>query len=332
MGVTYSPKQSGYFAQDWKKVYLSVLEMGFEIVRLGAYWSDIEKEEGIYDFTDLDWQLEEAGKRKIAVLLTVGMKAPRWPEYYIPKWVLKKARLRFGQDVSRDPYLGDKTLKFIERVVERYRYNRAVQYWQVENEPLDRAGQHYWWIGKKFLKEEVDLVRSLDPRKRPIVVNVATYPNKFLHCVVRLSSPTYPVTNALPICDILGLNIYPTVGHKMWWFKLYFWTHSHERSECFAGIIKRARQHGKAVWITELQAEPWEPGEVVHKGKEEPSTVWPDMIDVAFREIRSLGVDTIFLWGVEYWYFRKEHHHDESWWEKASRILRVKKEKPPADQ
>jgi beta-galactosidase GanA len=31
--------------------------MGFDIIRIGAYWNRIEKEEGIFDFNELDRQI-----------------------------------------------------------------------------------------------------------------------------------------------------------------------------------------------------------------------------------------------------------------------------------
>ncbi|MGB3081378.1 MAG: hypothetical protein WBB86_00140, partial [Candidatus Omnitrophota bacterium] len=39
VGTTFSPRQCEYLDLDWKKTYLSVLELGFDIIRLGAYWS-----------------------------------------------------------------------------------------------------------------------------------------------------------------------------------------------------------------------------------------------------------------------------------------------------
>ena len=57
VGVTYSPKQSEYLDQDWKKTYIEILDCGFNAIRLGAYWNEIEKEPGVYDFNVLDLSL-----------------------------------------------------------------------------------------------------------------------------------------------------------------------------------------------------------------------------------------------------------------------------------
>jgi len=112
-----------------------------------------------------------------------------------------------------------------------------------------------------------------------------------------------------------------------WKIKLYFWSSSSERINYFSNIVKRAKNSGKKIWITELQAEPWEPGELVHEGKQNPKTIHPDVIAITFNEIYSLGVETILLWGAEYWYFRKIKYSDLTWWQKAIRLINRSKSK-----
>ncbi len=324
IGTTYSPRQSEYLGLDWKETYLSILDFGFDVIRLGTYWNEIEKTADNYDFTFLDWQIFEAKRRKIPIVLTVGMKAPRWPEYFIPKWMLKRVDHGFGAKISDDHYLKERVLQFIRVVVTHYRNEKTIRYWQVENEPLDRAGAQYWWISNKFLKQEIDLVRKIDHQKRPIIVNVATYPNKFLRSLTRFFSPYDSVQKSLPLCDIVGLDVYPVVGHKFWWKKLYFWTDSKERKEYFSEILDFVKKHDRKAWIIEFQAEPWEPGLLVHKGKDRPPTGWPEMSRAHFQEFRSLGFDTIFLWGAEYWQFRKAQHKDEGWWKMVLDLFQTK--------
>jgi len=55
-------------------------------LRLVAYWQKIEPEQGKYSFEDLDWQIKEAEKRDIEVILVIGRKVSRWPECHIPEW------------------------------------------------------------------------------------------------------------------------------------------------------------------------------------------------------------------------------------------------------
>ncbi|NQU94859.1 MAG: beta-galactosidase [Candidatus Omnitrophica bacterium] len=318
IGTTYSKVQCEYFGQNWKEVYISILDMGIDIIRLGAYWSRIEEKKGRYDFKYLDWQISEAKKRNIPVILTVGMKAPRWPEYFIPERILEKIQLKSGQDVSKSDYLRKETIEFVKKVVNRYRDESIICCWQVENEPFDKSGPDRFWIGPAFLKEEVGLVRSLDPEKRPIMINVATYPNKILHFLNEITRPTDAASEATKLADILGLNIYPVVGHKMQALKFYFRTSPEERIKYFAPIIQNAKKEGKDVWVTELQAEPWEPGQVVHEGEEDPLTVSPSLMAEYLDEVLSLGIDTVLLWGAEYWLYRKERYGDTGWLDKVN--------------
>ena len=44
-----------------------------------------------------------------------------------------------------------------------------------------------------------------------------------------------------------------------------------------------------------MQAEPWEPGQLVHTRKEQPVSVWPGVVGGAFKEMRSLGIGTILF-------------------------------------
>ncbi|MFC1644369.1 beta-galactosidase, partial [Candidatus Omnitrophota bacterium] len=313
VGTTYSPRQSEYLGMDWKKTYLAVLDEGFDIIRLGAYWDEIEKSENSYDFSSLDWQLKEAREKEIPVVLTVGMKAPRWPEYFIPEWVLEKTSLPFGADVSKSEFLRERTLKFIKKVVEHYKEDPNIDYWQVENEPMDRMGAKYWFIGKEFLRQEVELVRSLDDVKRPILLTAATYPNKPLRFITRLFLWHDPVKASLAMCDIIGLNVYPVIGSKFWFGNFYFRVGRKQREAYFSKLLASIEKSGKKVWLTELQAEPWEPGQVVYREEARPLSGDPQLAMEVLREFHELGVNTVLLWGAEYWLYRAQQYGDTQW-------------------
>lgn len=321
VGTTFSRRQCQYLEIDPKKTYMETLNAGFDLIRLGAYWDEIEKKEGEWDFSMLDWELEQAKEKNVQVLLTVGMKAPRWPEYFIPDWVMSSVALHYGQNVASNRFLRVKTLNFVKEVVARYKDHEIITAWQVENEPLDRSGAKWWWIDSSFLAEETALVREIDEKDRPIVINAATFPNNFLRRLRTVFSPNHPLPESLAIADIWGLNIYPVVGHRFWRFNYYFWTHPMERGDYFRGIIELAKEHGKEVWITELQAEPWEPGHLAYRDQDRPPTGWPQMAADNFAELKQLGFQTVLLWGVEYWEHRRELYGDTMWWDVVNDIL-----------
>lgn len=324
VGTTFSPRQCEYLEMDWKETYLAILELDFDVIRLGAYWNAIEKEREVYDFTDLDWQIEQAEKHKTPVILTVGMKAPRWPEYFIPEWVYKNTNLRFAATVSENLYLQSKALKFIEQVIDRYKHRGIITHWQVENEALNRFGGKYWRMHKGFLAREVALVRELDPKNRPVLLTTATYPNWLLNFISSISTSGDPIADNLEMGDILGINVYPIIGQKLWQRGFYIWSGRKQREIYFSQLLSRIEDSGKELWITELQAEPWEPGHLVYRVNDRVPTGWPESTKLAFQEMRSWGYRTFLLWGAEFWYHQKKEHDNHEWWRMAEEILRNK--------
>jgi len=312
VGTTFSQVQCEYLDIDWKDTYRKTLAMEFDILRLGSYWSRIEREKGVFDFSELDWQLERALESNQKILLVVGMKAPRWPEYYIPDWLEQEVTTRKGANIAADPLIKEYVLDFINRVVERYKQRNIIVAWQVENEPFNHSGPMEWWISDDFLKEEVELVRSLDPYKRPIVTNALTTPNKMLGFFSRLKHNKSPVIRTIDFAQIPALNVYAVIGHKIWFFEMCFKTDPMERIEYLKDLVSYAAEENKTLWVTELQAEPWEPGHLVFKGEQSKTCSPTDFINT-FDEIKSLGIDTIFLWGTEYWFFRINQYQDYEW-------------------
>jgi hypothetical protein len=207
LGFTFSQRQADYLTLPWDEVYGAALDLSPTIIRLGAYWDEIEPAEGVYDWSTLDEQIELAAGRNLDVILTVGMKAPRWPEYFLPSWLEERLDLGDGATVSEDAEIRWRTLDFVERVVRRYRDRSAIAYWQVENEPLDPSGPRRWQIGPGFLAQEVTLVRQLDDR--PIIVTMFVEVNPMLLVPGRQREVQSRAAMLLNLGDILGLDLYP---------------------------------------------------------------------------------------------------------------------------
>jgi GH35 family endo-1,4-beta-xylanase len=321
IGTSFSDRQCRYLHVNAKKTLKEILRTKFDLIRLAAYWDELEPQDGVYDFSSLDWQIAQTASAQIPIVLTVGMKAPRWPEYFIPPWLLKELRLPKGSDVSRHAKLRQRTLRFIQAVVERYRDEEMIRYWQVENEPLDRTGPGYWWISPSFVKEEVELVRRLDLQRRPIVMTTVTYPNPLLRRFMYLFMRHDTIDEAFRLGDILGVNVYPVVGHRWFFKRSYYWTTPEQRKSYLSSILKRSSRDGKPVWVTELQAEPWEPDQLVYIRQEPPPTGDPAIAQQSLEELRALGIKTVLLWGAEYWQFRKTRHRDPQWWGVVQMLL-----------
>ena len=89
-GVTFSNRYATDLGLDWKEVYTAMLdELEVQNLRLVVYWDDVEKERDTYDFSDIMWQLDEAEKRDLNIILAIGRKVPRYPECFQPEYFLQ---------------------------------------------------------------------------------------------------------------------------------------------------------------------------------------------------------------------------------------------------
>jgi hypothetical protein len=294
-------------------VFDAALDLSPTVIRLGAYWDEIEPYEGVYDWETLDVQLDRADERDLDVILTVGMKAPRWPEYFLPSWLERRLDLDDGATISENVEVRRRTLAFVERVVRRYRDHPAVAYWQVENEPLDVAGPRHWQIGPGFLAQEVALVRELD--RRPVIVTMFVEVNPMLLTPWREREVRSRAAMLLNLGDILGLDLYPSRSYRShggdWYFQWPAWMWKPTVVE----LQRLSQAMGRSAWIMEAQAEPWEPERIVYTDAPLSRSVQPAGASAAVRQLRDVGFDTILLWGVEHWYMRRERHQDALWWD-----------------
>ncbi len=131
----------------------------YSYIRLCTYWNEVEASPGVYDFTYIRSLLDICEKYKQSVVLTVGMKAPRWPEYHWPKII---------NQLPNDSMTQLAVLRLITRTINELSPFKCISHWQVENEPLDPSGLNNHIVPYEFYLREVVLVRSLDAT-RPII-------------------------------------------------------------------------------------------------------------------------------------------------------------------
>lgn len=278
-------------------------DLGFSWVRLGCYWSEIEKVKGVYDFGELDKIVTYCGKRGIKIFLSVGMKAPRYPEYYLPAWLTVSLKLENGGRIQvGDVELLEPLLKFIENCVVHYKNNSAVKVWQVENEPLDPSGDNNWSISPDVLKREVSLVRKIDGARK---IMISLWGNEL--------TKRNLVPNAIQLGDIVGIDIYPRrpLGKG--------YVGPNDSVEELNKISRDINENGKEVWISELQMEPWEDGEIV-TSLDNPESCLPKHIKDHWEMGKKIGPTGILLWGFEWWYIRRLKG-DSRYWEAVVKNL-----------
>jgi uncharacterized membrane protein len=298
-GVTFSKHRAKEFGLDWQRTFTAVLDdLGVKKIRLPAYWSSIEKNQGNFLFSDLDWQLTEAERRGAEIILAVGQRLPGWPECHIPDWAWKLS------DKERQETL----LNFIEQTIKRYRNNPRIKYWQVENEPF----LPYFGVcpdfDKKFLDEEIALVRSLD--NRPIVVSDSGELSIWALAAKRadiFGTTLYRIvwTDKIPG----GAYVHYPVGPDFFYLKANL-------IKYFAGA--------KDIIVVELQAEPWGPKPIYEmpiSEREKSLSLKQFKENIEFA--RETGFREAYLWGIEWWYWEKLQGRPE-FWEEARALFEDK--------
>lgn len=277
-GVSFSLKQCRDFGIEQQKTLSWLInEMGFRRFRLMSYWDEHEKEQGVYDFTALDQQIDFAEKAGSAITLCLGVRQPRWPESHWPDWALQLPKAQRYAALER----------FIQAVVERYKSREAIVSWQLENEALNRSFGLNGDFDRKRLRDEYKLVKKLDSK----------------HPVIMTTSNSWGLPLRRPIPDIIGFSLYRVMYMKDKYTrsKLPVWTYNLR-----AFIAKWLL--GRKSFIHELQCEPWGPNAIWEMPKEEQDkSMNLDQIKENIRLAKSTKLYPIDLWGGEWWYWRQKH-------------------------
>jgi cellulase (glycosyl hydrolase family 5) len=299
---------------DYRAAFERVVAMRFGILRLSASWREIEQ----FGYEYLDWLLTTAERARQTVLLTVGMKALGWPEFYLPEGLS-----------PNDAPVRQRALMHVREVARRYRDNPALVAWQIENEPFNRSGPNAWWIPRSVVRAEAEAVRSLDP-DRPLVVTTFAHFDADLDRTSsrqqsrwkrRLGLAVPAEREALSILrpgDILGLDVYSSIGWLDPEGRDRLARAAPDQIASVTGWQRVARQQGKRIWVTEAQAEPWE----ARSTQGDPISIRPESIGELVDRLTGIGIETIVLWGSEYWLGRADRG-DPRWIEAVALVLKA---------
>lgn len=288
-GVTFFPQQARDLGLDWREAYIALLDdMGAKRLRLAAPWNEVEQERGTYDFSDIDWMLEEAAKRGATVTMAVGRKLFRWPECHDPDWLFMEPH----------ESLDELTLAFLGDSVRHLARHPNIALWQVENEPVFRFGECYGHEPtKELFRREAALVRSLDSRP------ISTTDSGELASWLAVSGEV----------DALGVSLYRVTENPM--FGRFYYPLRPGFYQKKAQLAETLNRNLGRVFISELQLEPWTTGplaKVTLAAQFESMNLARTQSTIEFA--RRTGFDEIYLWGVEWWYWLKEKHGDNRFW------------------
>ncbi|MBU1130529.1 cellulase family glycosylhydrolase [Patescibacteria group bacterium] len=293
-GVTFSNKYAQELSLDSRQVLIAILDdLKVKKFRLMAYWDEIEQLQDSYNFSQLDWQLQEISQRQGEVILSIGHRLPRWPECHWPGWTFQLSREQRQQ----------KILELLEKTVKRYQNNSVIKAWQIENEPFLKVFGECPKPDKDFFKQEVQLVRSLD--NRPVIITESGELSTWLR--------------AAKLADYVGSSVYRITWNKRWGYFYYPLPPSHYYLKA---QIVRLLTSAKGVFVSEMQMEPWlgMPA-LLTPLSEQYHSMNVQQFQKNLNYAKRTGLSPNYLWGAEWWYWLREQG-DGSIWQLAKEIWR----------
>lgn len=298
-GVTFSSKYSEQLGQDWKASFIKILDdLNVKNMRLIVYWDEVEAEKDKYNYENIKWQLDEAQKRNVKVILAMGQKVPRYPECFYPQW---------WKMLENESERNNELYEYISKTTKELKNYPGIVMWQVENEPFWPFGECLE-IEKSVVESEIKIVRSLD--KRPILIQDSGEGGVW--------APTYYLG------DYLGISMYRKIWYDFWGvfmgnftyfqYPLAHWTYKIKADLVGVPVNK--------ILITELQAEPWGPGinSSLTKNERDKTMSRNDFIDTLNYAQKS-GFKDLYLWGVEWWLWEKETQNENFYWDSAKALF-----------
>lgn len=271
-------------------------ELKIRHFRIAAHWTLIEPTNNAYDFALMDEQVRMIENSGGDIIFAIGRRLPRWPECHVPDWVKDSSWEEQKEEIR----------EYITTVVNRYKSSDAIMYWQVENEPYltvfasEHCGSE---LDETFLKEEIALVRALDPT-RPILVtdsgNLGTW------------------SGAYKNGDAFGTSVY-----------VYFWNPELGQFRtilppAFYRVKERVMSllYGeKKTFLIELALEPWLIESVVSVPlQDQYARMDVEKMNEILEYAKKTRYDSQYLWGAEWWYWLRAQGDSEIW-ERGKKIF-----------
>lgn len=288
-GVSFSRFHADELGLDWKETYLAILnDLRVKNFRFSAHWPLTEPEDGKYNFSELDFQIREAQKIGASVILAVGRRLPGWPECHEPDWATNLSKEEKQKQL----------LEYIETVVNRYKSYDNIKYWQVENEPYLTffSKETCGLLDQDFLKEEIALVKKLDPARLVLITDSGEFGSWF---------------KAYKRGDIFGTSMYLHIWNRIIGPFRYPITPAFFRIKY---SLSRMIFGEKPAVVIELSTEPWLLQPIIKTPiQTQLQRMGIDKFNEMIRFSSETGFDTFYLWGAEWWYWMKLKGHDEFW-------------------
>jgi len=293
LGVSFIPDYAQSLGVDPQANMDALLKIGVKNFRLVSYWSDIEQTPSQYDFSQLDWQFQKAEAAHAHIILSLGLRQPRWPECHMPDWVK-----------SEKPEMWEPQLSaFMAAVIKRYQHSPALASYQLENEyfltGFGICDQIPGAEDRSRLVNEYNLVKKLDS-KHIVIVGRSN------------NALGFPIGQPQP--DEFSISVYKRVWNTTPFLYRY---EEYPFPAWYYGFVAGWQKifDGKDMIIGELQAEAWPPhGQAIQVTAlaEQNKSMNATRLKQRFAYGKATGMPQIYLWGAEYWYYRQQVLHDPS--------------------
>ena len=301
-GVNYSESQAEYLGLDPAETYSAIInDLGAKHIKIHINWNNTQKDRHAIDFASLDRMVTEAEENDVKLVLVIGLKTGRWPECHTPDWFMALDADKRQAEI----------IKYISTLVGRYKSSPALEYWQVENEPLLEFGtcpDWYYAQGTSMLEAEVAAVRSLDPTHQIIISDTG-----------ELST----WTDVAKIADIVGVTMYRSswdATEKTFGLNPYTFL-APQFYAAKAAYIESV--YKKPVISIELQAEPWASQGLAEASLEEQAlSMNPELFRENIQFAKEAALGRYYFWGAEWWYKMKIKHNQPEIWEEARKTLK----------
>jgi len=301
LGASFIPAYAESLGLDAQATMDALIrDVGVRQFRLVSYWDQLEPKQGRYDFSLLDWQFAKAEAAGAKITLSLGLRQPRWPECHMPDWA---RQLPSGTDAGT---WQSELLNYLTTVVNRYKGSPALDSYQLENEYFLRGFGLCTDFSRDRLVGEYNLVKQLDP----------------YHTLILSRSDNYGLPLGQPIPDSYGFSVYRRVWdtHTRRYFQYPLPAKWYASNAGLQQIL-----HHKPSILHELQAEAWPPaGQSIAQTPlaEQNKSLDAKRLKDTFQFGKATGMREIYLWGAEYWYYRKTILHDPSLWAVAQTEFR----------
>jgi hypothetical protein len=299
LGVSFIPDYAESLGLNPEDTMQALLNIGVKQFRLVSYWNDLEPTPGHYDFSQLDWEFQKAQASHAKVILTLGLRQPRWPECHEPTWADSEPVSEWQPQLEA----------LMKAVVERYKNSPSLESYQLENEYFLQGFGDCTNFSRSRLISEYNLIQKTDSN-HPIIVGRS---NNALGIPVNQPTPSeFSISIYRRVWDSAYTHRYIEYPFPAWYFAF------------LAGVQKI--YDGKDMMVGELQAEAWPPhGQAITATSltEQNKSFSAQRFKAVVNYGKATGMRSIDLWGAEYWYYRKEVLHDPSLWNVAKQEFKT---------